>query len=171
MIFNLAKTAAQYIPKEYLPLSELKDRIENNKIELMSRLTLPRTILKACDHQRTLYTFKENNLENDPSGLNGSNGCEKPFVISPIQHSNLVLLVIDTMCPRDTQHYVLTDPKEIKYNESLPCEKAGAPLSRRKPINCTNNHVEVRFVFLLCPSVRYQFLFAHLWQMSTNFDR
>uniref|UniRef100_T1GL87 Uncharacterized protein n=1 Tax=Megaselia scalaris TaxID=36166 RepID=T1GL87_MEGSC len=109
----------------------------------MARLTLPRTILKACDHERTLYTFKENNLENDPLGSNGSNGCEKPFVISPIQRSNLILLVIDTMCPRDTQHFVLTDPVEIKYNESLACEKKNTILSRRKPVNCTNNHVEV----------------------------
>lgn len=130
-----------------MPLSELKERIENNKLELMSRLTLPRTILKACDHERTLYTFKESSLEN---GLSGSNGCEKPFVISLIQHSNLVLLVIDTMCPRDTQHYVLTDPREIKYNESLACEKVASPLplKRRKPVNCTNSHEEVRFKIL-----------------------
>lgn len=143
MTYNLAKTAAQYIQKEYLPLPELKYLIENNKIELMSRLTLPRTILKACDHERTLYTFKENNLDNDPTGSNGSNGCEKPYVISPILRSNLVLLVVDTICPRDTTKYVLTDPKEITKNESLACRKKETLLSRRKPVNCTNNHVEV----------------------------
>ncbi|EDW35840.1 GL17474 [Drosophila persimilis] len=62
-------------------------------------LTLHRTRLKSCDMQRELYTLyneKDNVVYNMTA-----HACERPFVVLPIPFSNLILLVVDQLCPRD----------------------------------------------------------------------
>lgn len=73
-----------------------------------------------------------------------SSGCERPFAAWPIQKSNLLFLVLDTMCPIEDPHMQLnTFPAEILYNSSLACYKSLFELTRRRPPSCINQHQNV----------------------------
>lgn len=68
-----------------------------------------------------------------------------PYVVLPIPSSNLLLLVLDTLCPLPTHVPQLsTWPVEHDYNASLACHKARSdPLPRRRPLTCINKHANV----------------------------
>ncbi|KAI8121434.1 Voltage-dependent calcium channel subunit alpha-2/delta-3 [Lucilia cuprina] len=115
--------------------------VKNN--EWVRLVTLQRTRLKPCDMQRDLYTLyneKDNVVYNMTA-----HGCERPFVVLPIPASNLILLVIDQMCPRDATHILTVNPMDINYpleeNQTLACFKRDHEFSRVRPISCISRHV------------------------------
>ncbi|KAH8398224.1 hypothetical protein KR222_006390, partial [Zaprionus bogoriensis] len=105
-------------------------------------LTLHRTHLKSCDMQRELYTLyneKDNVVYNMTA-----HACERPFVVLPIPNSNLILLVIDQLCPRDITMILTVNPKRIIYpyapNETLACYKHAREFNRVRPQSCISRH-------------------------------
>lgn len=67
-------------------------------------------------------------------------GCERPFVAIPVANSNLVLVVIDTMCTL-TDFKMNTIPREMDYNNSLACHKSvWGSLSRKSLSKCISAH-------------------------------
>lgn len=59
---------------------------------------------RPCDLKTDLYILQPERL-NSSTPLKGkltnchSSGCERPFSVQKIPHSNLILLVVDTLCP------------------------------------------------------------------------
>ncbi|XP_017069113.1 voltage-dependent calcium channel subunit alpha-2/delta-3 isoform X7 [Drosophila eugracilis] len=105
-------------------------------------LTLHRTRLKPCDMKRELYTLykeKDNVVYNMTA-----HACERPFVVLPIPYSNLILLVIDQMCPREGSVVLTVNPQPIDYhlsvNESLACYKQAREFNRMRPQSCISRH-------------------------------
>ncbi|XP_017003318.1 voltage-dependent calcium channel subunit alpha-2/delta-3 isoform X6 [Drosophila takahashii] len=105
-------------------------------------LTLHRTRLKPCDMKRELYTlFKEK--DNVVYNMT-AHACERPFVVLPIPFSNLILLVIDQLCPRDGTVVLTVNPQPIDYhlsvNDSLACYKQAREFNRQRPHSCISRH-------------------------------
>ncbi|KMY93563.1 uncharacterized protein Dsimw501_GD10984, isoform C [Drosophila simulans] len=105
-------------------------------------LTLHRTRLKPCDMKRDLYTLfneKDNVVYNMTA-----HACERPFVVLPIPFSNLILLVIDQLCPRDGSVVLTVNPQPIDYhlsvNDSLACYKQAREFNRMRPHSCISRH-------------------------------
>jgi len=108
-------------------------------------LTLHRTRLKPCDMKRDLYTLfneKDNVVYNMTA-----HACERPFVVLPIPFSNLILLVIDQLCPRDGSVVLTVNPQPIDYhlsvNDSLACYKQAREFNRMRPHSCISRHANV----------------------------
>ncbi|XP_013110373.1 voltage-dependent calcium channel subunit alpha-2/delta-3 isoform X4 [Stomoxys calcitrans] len=115
--------------------------VKNN--EWVRLVTLQRTRLKQCDMQRELYTLY--NATGNVVYNMTAHGCERPFVVLPIPASNLILLVIDQMCPRDVTHVLTVNPMDINYpldeNQTLACFKKDHEFSRVRPTSCINKHI------------------------------
>ncbi|KAL9902927.1 voltage-dependent calcium channel subunit alpha-2/delta-3 isoform X2 [Glossina fuscipes] len=122
----------------------------NKNNEWVKYVTLQRTKLKSCDMQRDLYTLyneKDNVVYNMTA-----HGCERPFVVLPIPASNLILLVIDQICPRDATHILTVNPIDINYqldaNQTLQCYKRDHEFTRIRPTSCISKHVNESFIEL-----------------------
>ncbi|XP_061394784.1 voltage-dependent calcium channel subunit alpha-2/delta-3 [Musca vetustissima] len=115
--------------------------VKNN--EWVRLVTLQRTRLKQCDMQRDLYTLY--NATGNVAYNMTAHGCERPFVVLPIPASNLILLVIDKLCPRDVSHVLTVNPMDINYpldeNQTLACFKKDHEFSRVRPTSCINKHI------------------------------
>lgn len=139
----------QIIPIEAMNMSyiddEFSDRHPPSKAEVQqfdSRVLIKRTRPQSCDKEMKLYTLDLN--ENRTVFTTASMGCERPFVIMPIPASNLFLLVVDALCTADPSKVLTTLPKEVDYNQSLPCFKSrNQSFSRKRPLSCINKHVNV----------------------------
>ncbi|XP_052894831.1 voltage-dependent calcium channel subunit alpha-2/delta-3 [Anopheles moucheti] len=122
-------------------LGDLDDPTLNRyKEPEFNKVLINRTRPEPCDHVITLY---ELNMDVDPSVYTKeAHQCERPYVVLPIPSSNLLLLVLDTLCPLPTHVPQLsTWPVEHDYNASLACHKARSdPLPRRRPLTCINKH-------------------------------
>lgn len=126
-----------------LNMTEYIINIKNN--EWVNLVTLQRTKLKPCDMQRDLYTL-HNERDNVVYNVT-AHGCERPFIVLPIPASNLILLVIDQMCPRDVTHILTVNPIDINYqldaNQTLACFKRDHEFNRIRPTTCISRHVNV----------------------------
>ncbi|KAM8713318.1 hypothetical protein ACLKA7_013609 [Drosophila subpalustris] len=124
------------------PKPELIDENINSKNSWLKYITLHRTRLKSCDMQRELYTLyneKDNVVYNMTA-----HACERPFVVLPIPNSNLILLVIDQLCPRDVALVLTVNPKAVNYplaiNETFSCYKHAREFNRVRPQSCISRH-------------------------------
>ncbi|XP_053957095.1 voltage-dependent calcium channel subunit alpha-2/delta-3 isoform X3 [Anastrepha ludens] len=111
--------------------------------DLLRMVTLHRTRLKTCDMQRELYLMyneKDNVVYNMTA-----HACERPFVVLPVPNSNLILVVIDQRCPRDTMIQLTVNPIDIIYpldkNQTFACYKNDREFSRVRPVSCINKHI------------------------------
>lgn len=98
---------------------------------------LNKTKPQPCDKAMNLYILNtEKTVFQKPF-----DGCERSFVAIPVANSNLVLVVIDTMCTL-AQYSMTTQPVEVMYNEStLACYKSKyGTLSRKSLAKCINSH-------------------------------
>lgn len=73
----------------------------------------------------------------------------RPFSVQKIPHSNLILLVVDTMCPCGSKQLSII-PQEVNYeSKNGGClHKPKDSLYRRRPPKCINYHPEV-FITLI----------------------
>lgn len=68
---------------------------------------------RPCDLKTDLYILQPERL-NSSTPLKGkltnchSSGCERPFSVQKIPHSNLILLVVDTLCPCGSKQLDIT---------------------------------------------------------------
>ncbi|XP_017292127.1 voltage-dependent calcium channel subunit alpha-2/delta-4 [Kryptolebias marmoratus] len=67
--------------------------------------------------------------------------CQKMFVVQQIPNSNLVLVVTQADCDCSRQFGpILLEPKEIKYNATVKCNRMKSQKARRRPESCHAYH-------------------------------
>ncbi|XP_049864524.1 voltage-dependent calcium channel subunit alpha-2/delta-3 isoform X3 [Schistocerca gregaria] len=106
---------------------------------------------RPCDKRVDLYILQPDRLNINP--LKGkltnchSTGCERPFSVQKIPKSNLILLVVDTLCPCGSKQLSIV-PQEVTYDSVSEAEgshcrnKPQEAMYRRRPPKCMNYHPE-----------------------------
>ncbi|XP_045481988.1 voltage-dependent calcium channel subunit alpha-2/delta-3 isoform X2 [Harmonia axyridis] len=107
--------------------------------------------IRPCDKKVDLYILQPERLSfsGQSSPLKGKltnchvTGCERPFSVQKIPHSNLILLVVDTTCPCGSKQLSIL-PQEVMYDASNGgcVHKHRDSLPRRRPTKCINYHPE-----------------------------
>ncbi|XP_050666412.1 voltage-dependent calcium channel subunit alpha-2/delta-3 isoform X3 [Leptidea sinapis] len=121
-------------PSMFKPPMRIHER-DFEKLVLINR-TRP----TPCDREMYLYQMDCKNLDeklNKPL-----NECTRPFYAQLVNYTNMLLIVVDAMCPKKDVSMPSIDPTEVQYNESLPCLKHKHPLYRKQPASCIRNHTE-----------------------------
>ncbi|XP_052757557.1 voltage-dependent calcium channel subunit alpha-2/delta-4 isoform X4 [Galleria mellonella] len=99
--------------------------------------------VRPCDTSAELFTLQATRL-NAAQPLKGkltnchNSGCERPFSVQKIQHSNLILLVVDTLCPCGAKRL------DVRAREAAraPCGRPAPRHHRRRPAHCLSYHPE-----------------------------
>ncbi|XP_058802491.1 voltage-dependent calcium channel subunit alpha-2/delta-3 isoform X2 [Phymastichus coffea] len=106
---------------------------------------IPTHKLRTCEKKTDLYILQPERLNTQP--LKGkltnchSSGCERPFSLQKIAHTNLILLVVDTVCPCGNKKLGIR-PFEAR-TEAGACTARRERLYRRKhPSKCISYHPE-----------------------------
>ena len=90
---------------------------------IFSKLLINRTRPQPCDQQVDLFLLTNSSEKGIHSPMAG---CQRPFVAHSIPHSNLLLLVVDALCPQEENVQELSLlPQEVLYNSTLSCYKVG----------------------------------------------
>ncbi|XP_059617030.1 voltage-dependent calcium channel subunit alpha-2/delta-3 isoform X2 [Phlebotomus argentipes] len=106
---------------------------------------------RPCDLKTDLYILQPDRLNSSGQSnpLKGkltnchSSGCERPFSVQKIPHSNLILLVVDTLCPCGSKQLDI-EPQEVTGGRGA-CgtrRQAKENLPRKRPQKCINYHPE-----------------------------
>ncbi|KAK0164848.1 hypothetical protein PV328_003419 [Microctonus aethiopoides] len=104
--------------------------------------------LRTCEKKTDLYILQPErlNTSGQSNPLKGKltnchvTGCERPFSVQKILHTNLILLVVDTLCPCGSKQLSI-EPAEV-VNEPDVCTTRRERLYRRRPPKCINYHPE-----------------------------
>lgn len=111
--------------------------------EFNKRVLINRTRPEKCDKIFTLYQLMHYK-ENEKSSMNQpmTTNCDRPFIVVPIPMTNMILLVVNTMCNPTDPVYFNNKPVEKHYNaSSLQCYKIRNQfLYRRQLKYCFNKH-------------------------------
>ncbi|KAJ2948127.1 hypothetical protein O0L34_g9926 [Tuta absoluta] len=100
--------------------------------------------VRPCDTSAELFVLQSTRL-NAAQPLKGkltnchNSGCERPFSVQKIPHSNLILLVVDTLCPCGAKRL------DVRPREAPPraaCRRHPAHAHRRRPKECVSYHPE-----------------------------
>ncbi|XP_026319416.1 voltage-dependent calcium channel subunit alpha-2/delta-3 [Hyposmocoma kahamanoa] len=100
--------------------------------------------VRPCDTSAELFTLQSTRLT-AAQPLKGkltnchNSGCERPFSVQKIPHSNLILLVVDTLCPCGSKRL------DVRPREAPPrtaCRRHPAHPHRRRPRHCVSYHPE-----------------------------
>uniref|UniRef100_A0A6P7F144 Voltage-dependent calcium channel subunit alpha-2/delta-3 isoform X2 n=1 Tax=Diabrotica virgifera virgifera TaxID=50390 RepID=A0A6P7F144_DIAVI len=107
--------------------------------------------IRPCDRKVDLYILQPEklNTSGQSNPLKGkltnchSSGCERPFSVQKIPHSNLILLVVDTVCSCGSKQLSII-PQEVSYeSKNGGClHKPKDSLYRKRPPKCINYHPE-----------------------------
>ncbi|KAK2724952.1 hypothetical protein QYM36_001414 [Artemia franciscana] len=114
-----------------------------------------KTRVRPCDREVDLYALQQEKLydsekqQNKPlkgrlascSQSTFGNQCGRSFTAHRIPHSNLILVVVDTLCPCDSRKMSI-EPTEVYYNETERCDRLSQPLYRQRPTECISYHPE-----------------------------
>ncbi|XP_051543839.1 voltage-dependent calcium channel subunit alpha-2/delta-4 isoform X2 [Myxocyprinus asiaticus] len=96
-------------------------------------------ILQPCDTEYPSFIYEPSIKETNSIIKCGR--CQKMFVIQQIPDSNLLLLVIQADCDCSRQYSPITmEPKEVKYNASVKCDRMRSQKIRRRPESCHAYH-------------------------------
>ncbi|KOX79241.1 Voltage-dependent calcium channel subunit alpha-2/delta-3 [Melipona quadrifasciata] len=115
--------------------------------------------LRSCEKKTDLYILQPDrlNTSGQSNPLKGKltnchdTGCERPFSVQKIRHTNLILLVVDTLCPCGSKQLSI-DPIEA-LTEPGACIARRERLYRRRPPKCINYHpeeMEIKFCGSAC---------------------
>ncbi|KAK2576412.1 hypothetical protein KPH14_005750 [Odynerus spinipes] len=104
--------------------------------------------LRSCEKKTDLYILQPErlNTSGQSNPLKGKltnchvTGCERPFSVQKIRHTNLILLVVDTLCPCGNKQLSI-EPIEA-MTEPGACTARRERLYRRRPPKCINYHPE-----------------------------
>lgn len=83
----------------------------------MNKVVPDASFSRLCDLKTDQFVLQPDRL-NTSTPLKGkltnchSSGCERPFSVQKIPHSNLILLVVDTLCPCGSKQLDIT-PQEV----------------------------------------------------------
>ncbi|XP_017472121.1 PREDICTED: voltage-dependent calcium channel subunit alpha-2/delta-4 isoform X2 [Rhagoletis zephyria] len=106
---------------------------------------------RRCDLRTDLYMLQPERLnqggQNNP--LKGKltnchvSGCERPFSVQKIPHSNLILLVVDTLCPCGSKQLDIEPLEESGTIGACSARRQSQESAkRRRPKKCINYHPE-----------------------------
>ena len=124
---------------------------DGGPIPLLEMTYINKTQPKPCDKEAYLYELNEEALKQQRP-LQGilrnchESNCERPFSVTQIPHTNLVLIVADKMCPCYSAR-ISVSPVRVDYgpkNETAYCEKLKHNLYRQKPRPSVHYHPQVR---------------------------
>ena len=103
---------------------------DGGPIPLLQMTYINKTTPKPCDKEVTLYElnnakfYKQRGRNGKPMPVKGklshcsnTNGCERPFSVQMIPHTNLIMIVADTNCPclnKGKKIYIL-ESTSIRY--------------------------------------------------------
>ncbi|XP_059508371.1 voltage-dependent calcium channel subunit alpha-2/delta-4-like isoform X8 [Stegostoma tigrinum] len=130
--------------------------IEFNLCDLWNRegLVNAKTVFHFGHKHRKVEAFQPCNTEypafvhddtiKEANGFVECGDCQKMFVVQSIENSNLLLLVTEAYCDCSVFPPVTLEPKEVKYNASVKCERMRTQKLRRRPNTCHAFHPEVR---------------------------
>lgn len=126
---------SSYRSTDYEGDSATTKKNETDYDQILIRKTKP----QPCDKNVSLYQL--NNEKGAMWMQRPFYDCERPFVAIPVANSNLVLIVIDTVCTSDV-YLRNTHPKEVVYNNvTLACYKSQwGMLSRKSSTKCISMH-------------------------------
>lgn len=95
--------------------------------------------LQPCD---TAYPgFMYDSSVREANSLIKCGRCQKMFVVQQIPDSNLVLVVTQADCDCSRQYGPIPlDPREIKYNATVKCNRMKSQKVRRRPESCHAYH-------------------------------
>uniref|UniRef100_A0A1B6DYJ0 Voltage-dependent calcium channel alpha-2/delta subunit conserved region domain-containing protein n=1 Tax=Clastoptera arizonana TaxID=38151 RepID=A0A1B6DYJ0_9HEMI len=107
-----------------------------------------RSHARPCIKKVDLYILQPSRLNNSGSfnPLKGKltnchvTGCERPFSVQKIPHSNLILLVVDTLCPCGSKQLSIA-PQEVAPSEHCRVPSSSS-MYRRRPNKCISYHPE-----------------------------
>ncbi|XP_017760410.1 PREDICTED: voltage-dependent calcium channel subunit alpha-2/delta-3 isoform X1 [Eufriesea mexicana] len=108
----------------------------------------PQRKLRTCEKKTDLYILQPErlNTSGQSNPLKGKltnchdTGCERPFSVQKVRHTNLILLVVDTLCPCGSKQLSI-EPIEALI-EPGACTARRERLYRRRPPKCINYHPE-----------------------------
>ncbi|XP_026864540.2 voltage-dependent calcium channel subunit alpha-2/delta-4 [Electrophorus electricus] len=96
-------------------------------------------ILQPCDTEYFSFIYQPSVKETNSFIECGR--CQKAFVIQHIPESNLLLIVVQADCDCSRQYSSITmEPREVKYNASVKCERMKSQKIRRRPKSCHAYH-------------------------------
>ncbi|XP_058500966.1 voltage-dependent calcium channel subunit alpha-2/delta-4-like isoform X1 [Solea solea] len=95
--------------------------------------------MRPCD---TAYPgFMYDSSVREANSLIKCGRCQKMFVVQQVPDSNLVLVVTQADCDCSRQYGPISlDPKEIKYNATVKCNRMKSQKVRRRPESCHAYH-------------------------------
>ncbi|KAM4022107.1 voltage-dependent calcium channel subunit alpha-2/delta-3 [Anomaloglossus baeobatrachus] len=96
--------------------------------------------LEPCDTEYPAFVSERTIKET--TGTIYCDDCTKSFVIQQIPSSNLFMVVVDNVCSCSNVAPITMAPIEIRYNESLKCERLKSQKIRRRPESCHGFHPE-----------------------------
>ncbi|XP_014216033.1 voltage-dependent calcium channel subunit alpha-2/delta-3 isoform X2 [Copidosoma floridanum] len=109
---------------------------------------IPPHKLRTCEKKTDLYILQPERLNTSGQGnpLKGKltnchqSGCERPFSVQKIKHTNLILLVVDTLCPCGTKKLGIRPYEAL--TEPGACTARRERLYQRRYCKCINYHPE-----------------------------
>uniref|UniRef100_A0A8C7QKH6 VWFA domain-containing protein n=1 Tax=Oncorhynchus mykiss TaxID=8022 RepID=A0A8C7QKH6_ONCMY len=95
--------------------------------------------LQPCDTEYPGFVYDSSIRETN--SLIKCGRCQKMFVVQAVPESNLVLMVVQADCDCSRQYSSITlEPKEVKYNASVKCNRMKSQKVRRRPNSCHAYH-------------------------------
>uniref|UniRef100_A0A8C7HUE3 Calcium voltage-gated channel auxiliary subunit alpha2delta 4 n=1 Tax=Oncorhynchus kisutch TaxID=8019 RepID=A0A8C7HUE3_ONCKI len=99
--------------------------------------------LQPCDTEYPGFVYDSSIRETN--SLIKCGRCQKMFVVQAVPESNLVLMVVQADCDCSRQYSSITlEPKEVKYNASVKCNRMKSQKVRRRPNSCHAYHPKVK---------------------------
>ncbi|XP_067437653.1 voltage-dependent calcium channel subunit alpha-2/delta-4 [Thunnus thynnus] len=96
-------------------------------------------ILQPCDTEYPSFVYEPSVKETNSIIKCGR--CQKMFVVQQIPESNLLMLVVQADCDCSRQYGPITmEPKEVRYNASVKCDRMRSQKIRRRPESCHAYH-------------------------------
>ncbi|KAM9376258.1 voltage-dependent calcium channel subunit alpha-2/delta-4-like [Pholidichthys leucotaenia] len=95
--------------------------------------------VQPCDTAYPGYLYDQTVRETN--SLIKCGRCQKVFVVQQVPNSNLVLVVTQSSCDCSNQYgSIRLDPREIKYNATVKCNRMKSQKVRRRPESCHAYH-------------------------------
>jgi len=111
---------------------------------------------KSCDKETYLYKLNEKMPYIQGIGFCQESRCEKPFTVSLIPHTNLLLVVSDALCPCSHATKVSVTPSTVEYESN--CATISPQPYRSKPRPSIYYHPQEEEIRLCGDSSRVQTL-------------
>ena len=90
-----------------------------------------------------LYLLNHTNTKEYDLDSDSDHDCLRPYVVQPVELTNMLLIVIDTVCV-DTKaarlKIIPTEAKPLNFTKPLACKKALETLGRKRPQSCVRSH-------------------------------